>query len=80
MSISANVVESRSSGRLRTSPIRLRVKTVDPAPMNAIRGTPPTLVGGELLRRPEHAHRLAVGPRQQRGAAGRADGARGDRV
>ena len=38
MSISANVVVSRSSGWCRMSPTRLRVKTVEPAPMNAIFG------------------------------------------
>ena len=37
MSISANV-ESASSGTLRTSPTRLRVNTVEPAPTNAILG------------------------------------------
>src|SRR5689334_18909304 len=37
MSINANV-ESRSSGTLRTSATRVRVKTVEPAPMNAILG------------------------------------------
>ena len=37
MSMSANV-EPASSGMLRTSPTRLRVNTVEPAPMNAILG------------------------------------------
>jgi hypothetical protein len=36
--MSANVVVSRSSGIPRTSPTRLRVNTVEPAPTNAILG------------------------------------------
>src|SRR5215217_2125407 len=56
MSISANVLPARS-GWASTSPIRFRVKTVEPAPTNAIRG-----MRGSLASRPDRAKQLEASP------------------